>query len=138
MAKQSFSAQVKAFTDRAKKKQEVIFRASAARVMDEANVPKAQGGRMPVDTGNLRNSTVADAGGGAADPALVFATMKVGETVTAGWNTAYAMRMEFGFHGPDSRGRVYAQEGNAFLRTSAQRWQEYVHEAAEHAEATVK
>ena len=40
---QAFAAQVKAFADKAKRKQEVIFRTSAARVMDEANVPESQG-----------------------------------------------------------------------------------------------
>lgn len=137
--RQDFAAQVKAFTDRAKRKQEVIFRTSAARVLNEANVPKGQGGRMPVDTGFLVNSSTAgktpEAG---QDPALVFATVEVGETVYAGWSAEYAMRQEFGFHGPDALGRVYAQEGNAFLRTSVQRWQEYVNDAAQHAEATVK
>lgn len=138
MAKSNFAAQVKAFTERSKKKQEVIFRTSAARVLDEANMPKAQGGRMPVDTGFLRNSTTAGTSpDGGKDPALVFATIEVGQTVYAGWSAEYALRQEFGFMGVDSLGREYNQEGNAFLRTSIQRWQEYVDDAARHANEVV-
>lgn len=136
---QAFAAQVKAFADKAKRKQEVIFRTSAARVMDEANVPESQGGRLPLDTGYLMNSTTAgtDPGGG-RDPALVFAALEIGQTVYAGWSAAYALRQEFGFVGADSLGREYNQGGKAFLRTSLQRWQEYVDDATRQAEAVVK
>lgn len=137
--KQNFAAQVKAFASKSKRKQEVIFRTSAARVMEEANVPKDQGGNMPVDTGFLRNSdTAGTTPDGGQDPALVFATVEVGQTVYAGWTAAYAMRQEFGFVGTDSLGREYSQEGSAFLRSSAQRWQEYVNDAAKHADEVVR
>ena len=135
----NFAAEVKAFTDRTKRKQEVIFRTSVARVMEEANVPESAGGRMPIDTGFLVGSSGATTspGGALQDAPLVFAMMAIGETVQAGWSAAYAMRQEFGFMGTDSLGREYNQGGKAFLRTSVQRWQEYVDDAARHAEATV-
>lgn len=135
----NFAAQVKAFADKSKRKQEVIFRTSAARVLNEANVPVGQGGRLPLDTGNLMNSiTAGTTPGGGQDPGLVFAKLEVGQTAYAGWSAAYAARMEFGFVGPDSLGRVYNQQGRAFLRSSVQRWQEYVDDAARHAEAVLK
>ena len=135
----SFAAQVKSFTDKAKLRQQTVFRLSAERVLREANVPVGQGGLLPFDLGNLMNSitagTTPDGGG---DPALVFHNLKVGEMVYAGWSANYAMRQEFGFVGPDSLGRVYNQSGSAFLRSSVQRWTEYVGDAVRQAEALNK
>ena len=135
-----FAAQVRAFAERSKRKQEVIFRTSAARVLEEANVPESAGGRMPVDTSFLMNSRGATVspGGALQDAPPVFARMQVGETVQAGWSAVYAMRQEFGFMGQDSLGREYNQGGKAFLRTALQRWQEFVDDATRHAEATVR
>jgi len=121
-----FGSQVRAFTEKAKAMQGVIFRESATKLMEEANTPEGQGGRMPVDTGFLRNSVAASVEGmptdGAQPPALVFATLELGQTVWAGWTAAYAMRMEHGFYGDDSLGRKYAQPGKGFARAAAQRW----------------
>ena len=94
---------------------------------------------LPFDLGNLMNSiTAGTTPDGGSDPALVFHNLKVGETVYAGWSANYAMRQEFGFVGPDSLGRVYNQSGRAFLRSSVQRWQEYVDDATKRAEALNK
>lgn len=131
----NFGAQVKAFADKAKLRQTTVFRLSSERVLREANVPVGQGGLLPFDLGFLMNSITAgtDPGGG-FDPALVFHKLEIGQTVYAGWSAEYAMRQEFGFVGPDSLGRVYNQSGSAFLRSSVQRWQEYVNDAAQAAE----
>ena len=132
---QRLSAQVKAFADKSKLRQNVIFKTSSERVLREANIPVGQGGRLPFDLGNLMNSiTAGTTPGGGKDPALVFHQLEVGQTVYAGWSANYAMRQEFGFVGPDSLGRVYNQSGSAFLRSSVQRWQEYVNDAARQAE----
>lgn len=121
-----FGAQVRAFTEKAKAMQGVIFRESATKLMEEAGTPEEQGGKMPVVTGTLRNSVAASVEGmpsaGAQPPELVFATMELGQTVWAGWTAKYAMRMEHGFQGEDSLGRTYAQAGKGFARAAAQRW----------------
>lgn len=121
-----FGAQVRAFAEKAKAMQSAIFRESATLLVEEANTPEGQGGRMPVDTGFLRNSSAASVEGMPADgalvPALVFATMHLGQTVWVGWTAKYAMRMEHGFQGEDSLGRTYAQAGKGFARAAAQRW----------------
>ncbi|HEL5053342.1 TPA: hypothetical protein UOA92_001116 [Stenotrophomonas maltophilia] len=121
-----FGSQVRAFAEKAKAMQGVIFRESATKLMEEANTPEAQGGKMPVDTGFLRNSAAASVEGmpsdGAQTPELVFATMELGQAVWAGWTAKYAMRMEHGFQGEDSLGRTYAQAGKGFARAAAQRW----------------
>lgn len=129
-----FGAQVRAFTEKAKAMQGAIFRESATKLMEEASTPEGQGGRMPVDTGFLRNSVAASVEcmptDGAQAPALVFATMELGQTVWAGWTAKYAMRMEHGFYGEDSKGRTYAQAGKGFARAAAQRWDFIVAEVA--------
>lgn len=135
MAKGSFASQVQAFTDKAKARQEAIFKGSAERVLERASIPKAQGGRMPVKDGFLRNSARASLSGvptsASLDPPLAFAKMKVGDTVTTGWTAAYALRQEHGFVGEDSLGRTYAQHGNAFLRTQVQLWSFIVNEVTQ-------
>ena len=141
MAKGDFASQVKVFADKAKARQAAIFKGSAERVMERASIPKAQGGRMPVDTGALMNSARASTSGvptsSSDPPGLVFARMKIGDKVTAGWTVAYALRMEHGFYGPDSLGRVYAQAGNGFLRAQVQNWPFIVHEVTAEVKAQI-
>lgn len=122
--------QVRAFADKAKRRQEAIFRASTARVLEIANTPIAQGGRMPVHLGFLRDSARAsttgmpDSAGG--PPELLFATLQVGQTVWTGWTAVYALRQEYGFFGPDKLGRVYSQQGKGFMRGAVQQWPQIV------------
>lgn len=141
MAKSDFAAQVRAFTEKAKAREAAIFKGSAARVLERASLPKAQGGRMPVDTGFLVNSSRASLDGvptsESGDPALVFEQMAVGQTVTVGWTAAYALRMEHGFVGEDSLGRTYAQQGNGFLRAEVQNWAFIVDEVTREVQAQI-
>ena len=141
MAKSKFADQFAEFARKAKLRQEAVFRASAQALMDEANTPEGQGGKLPVDTGNLRNSALASKNGmpgsGAQPYSLVFAAMKVGEVVYAGWATAYALRQEHGFVGEDSLGRKYNQAGKGFMRSSAQNWDFHVANAIAKAKAEI-
>ena len=141
MPKSDFGGQVRAFTEKAKARQEAIFKGSAERVLERAGTPKAEGGKMPVVTGFLRNSARASTEGvpssESKDPPLVFATMKVGQTVTVGWTAAYALRMEHGFVGEDKLGRTYAQQGNGFLRSQVQNWPFIVAEVTAEVQAQI-
>ena len=80
-----------------------VFRESAQRLAQQANVPRAQGGNMPVDTGYLRNSQGASLQGmpstGAQPPALVLLSTKLGDSIYMGWTANYAIYMEarYGF-----------------------------------------
>ena len=138
----NFGDQVKGFADKAKRRQQAIFRDSAQEVLRIANTPKAQGGRMPVDVGNLRNSARASTSGmpssSGGPPEVVFATMEIGQTVWTGWTAAYALRQEYGFYGQDSLGRTYSQAGNAFMRTAVQQWPMIVERATREAEARIR
>lgn len=126
----SFAAQVAAFQEKCERRGLAIFRESTQRVAQRAGVPEARGGKMPVDTGNLRNSVAGSTTGmpavGAQPPELVLLTVRLGDTVWVGWTAAYAMRMEYGFQGADSLGREYSQAGRGFLRAQIQMWDSIV------------
>lgn len=59
----------------------------------------------PVDTGRLRSSVEREVGRDSR-----------GLVARIGTDVEYAARIEFGFVGPDSLGRVYAQAAQPFLR----------------------
>jgi hypothetical protein len=117
-----FTARVIAFTDRSKEKIEAVIKQSAQEVFSIAQTPKAQGGRMPVDTGFLRNSLVAElngsaVGGGADAYTLAVAGAEIGDTIFAGWTADYARFMEYG------TSRV---AGSFYMLNAAQQWQAIV------------
>lgn len=83
--------------------------AEAARVATEAAhlIEAAAKQRAPVRTGTLRRSITSRSGFG----------REVGDV---GYSVAptvvYARRIELGFEGPDSLGRIYHQQGNPYLK----------------------
>lgn len=123
----SFTAQIKSFTERSKEKIEAVVKQSAQEVFSIAQTPKAQGGRMPVDTGFLRNSLVAELNGakiaGGADAyTLAVAGMETGDVVFAGWTASYARHQEYG---------TSSIAGNFYMLNAAQQWQAIVARNAE-------
>jgi hypothetical protein len=123
----TFTAQIKGFTDRAKEKIEAVVKQSAQEVFSIAQTPVAQGGRMPVDTGFLRNSMVSEingatvAGGGDAY-VLAVAGMDLGDVIFAGWTAEYARFQEYG---------TSKMAGNFYMLGAAQQWQAIVAKNAE-------
>ncbi|HDS1040928.1 TPA: hypothetical protein QDZ42_003975 [Stenotrophomonas maltophilia] len=89
-------------------------------------MPRGQGGKIPVDTGFLRNSATASIKGMPGDAALpqamVFATMELAQTAWTDWTEKYSMRMEHGFFGENALGRTYVQAGKGLARAAAQCW----------------
>ena len=123
MAK-TFSAQIEAWARKGRGRMEAIFRESTQRVLEDANEPMADGGRMRIKTGFLRNSLAAslqgmprgpsrreDGQGRPEDINLIIARAQVGDTIWAGWTAAYAAPRE-------------AKDG--FLESAAQRWPQTV------------
>ncbi|HEV7435345.1 MAG TPA: hypothetical protein VGO22_10800 [Pseudorhizobium sp.] len=119
---------------------EAVFQTAAQTVANEVRTPFAEGGRMPIDTGNLRRSLMASTADmptvkpeqeSFADSGIemVIAGAELGSTVYLGFQAAYALRMEYGFVGTDSLGRTYNQTGYGFVEAVAQRWQQIVNEA---------
>lgn len=123
----NFTAQIKAFADKSKEKIEAVVKQSAQEVFSIAQTPKAQGGRMPVDTGFLRNSLIAELNGatvaGGADAyVLAVAGLELGDVVFAGWTAEYARHMEYG---------TSKTPGNFYMLSAAQQWQQIVSRNAE-------
>lgn len=108
-----------------------VARQSIQEVVAIAQTPRAKGGRMPVDTSFLRNSLASGLNGtfGIPDPiSYVFAIagMKLGDVARFAWTAEYARRIELGFSGADSLGRVYEQGGAGFVSAAAANWQNIV------------
>lgn len=131
--RRSFRAAHLAFEKKLGRLGMVLLKESVQELAEVANRPIAQGGRMPVDLGHLRASFVASTSGPpnvASGPLeLVLVSWRQGETIWMGWTADYALRQEYGFFGPDKLGRVYSQQGKAFMRTAAQQWPQIVDKA---------
>lgn len=133
----SFAASVADWAKRTKEAQEDVMRASINDVIEEAQRPESQSGRMPVDHGFLRNSLAMALGeasfattrpsskGDAGSPpetALFIEQMEPGDVARFAWTAEYAMRMENGFHGEDSLGRTHEQYGRHFVSSASVKW----------------
>ena len=136
----SFAAQVSEWAKAELEREEAVFQTAAQEVANEVRTPVAEGGRMPVDLGNLRRSLMAstsDMPTIRADKTefqdsgieLVIAGSQLGDTVYLGFQAAYAARMNYGFVGTDSLGRTYNQAGFGFVDAVAQRWPQIVTQA---------
>lgn len=118
------AADMRKWTERQRRNVELIVRQSISDLSEMAQTPKAQGGRMPVDTGFLRNSYTAQGLTGPAVYEVVVAGFEIGSVFEAGWTASYALRMEKGFVGQDALGRTYNQPGNFFMEGALQEWQD--------------
>lgn len=129
----SFSAQIAAAVTEIKGGLEAVIRQSADDVADDASLPVAQGGNMPVMDGFLRNSRVAalntEPSGPTDKPAgysntgappevtAAIAGFEIGDTICIRWTANYARYVEYG-----ARGRA----GRGFVRQAAQKWPAFV------------
>jgi hypothetical protein len=138
----SFAAQISEWAQQTEGALEAVFQDAAQTVFNEVRTPVAAGGRMPVKTGNLRRSFLASTAempsikqgkeefpdlGGASE--LIIAGAELGSTIFIGAQASYAARLEFGFVGEDSLGRVYNQAGMGFIAAVSQRWPQIVQAA---------
>lgn len=137
----SFSDTVGAWINEVPERLDAAWRKSVEGLAEELTRTVGNGGRLPHRTGNLMRSLLASASGpvpvGAPgqrytgqDIGLVTAGMKMGDQVWVGFQANYAMRMNYGFHGPDSLGRVYNQEGFNFVERAIAMWTQIVQQAA--------
>jgi hypothetical protein len=120
----TFAADLRKFADLTKRDLRDVFRASVQDVVEDMQTPKAQGGRMPVDTGNLRGSLISGVNGSFGPPGpesyvLTIAGMEIGDVGRFGYgDTAkYAIHQELG-----SQGRA----GNHFMGAAAAKWPQVV------------
>jgi hypothetical protein len=59
----------------------------------------------------------------------VTATLQSDQAIWIGYQAAYARRMNYGFVGADSLGRVYNQAGNYFVEGAILQWRSFVAES---------
>jgi hypothetical protein len=134
----TFAADISKWSEKVQRRAKFVFRAAAQEVASEAQTVKGSGGRMPIDTGNLRGSFTSIGKGQATGPvsyAAIIAGADIGDTLRFEWRTAYAARMEFGLVGTDALGRNYNQAGNLFASTAIAKWAQHVDRFALQAES---
>ncbi len=140
----SFAAQVSEWVKQEKEREAAVLRTAAQMVANDVRIAREAGGRMPVDTGNLKNSLMAsttamptvDQGekeypDNTGEIELIIAGLSIGETLYLGFQAAYGPRMNYGFVGTDSLGRLYNQQGFGFVDAAAQDWPQTVRRAEE-------
>lgn len=123
----SFSSDIARLTEQYRRRLNYVAKTATLAVCNEARTPTAQGGRMPVDTSNLRHSMVASTMGVPSGPSTgnegkagddVAATIirwQPGQTpFWAGFAAIYARPME-------------ARYG--YMRGATERWQDHVNKA---------
>ena len=100
----------------------------------------------PVDTGHLRGSLVATVNGnaqssgptnvffaegsGAAESYVNIDNAKLGDRISYQYRATYWRRLNFGFFGPDSLGRVYNQPGRFWIEQVGARYRSIMRAAA--------
>jgi hypothetical protein len=130
-----FSASVKDWTEKAKRNFAMVHR-QAVQKLYQAVVEDT-----PIKTGNARRSWAMSttampqiASGPASfmpsDIGLSIATLPPGSPVYIGGQAIYLGRLNYGFSGTDSLGRVYNQSGLLFVERNAEKWQSFVDQAA--------
>jgi len=121
------------WTKKTQRRIDAVLNDAAQSVVGVAQVTKAKGGRMPVDTGNLRNSLQSSVAGGASGQGaksyiMVAAGMKGGDLATFTWTAKYAAAVNNG-----NRGRP----GAHFVEGAVDQWPAIVRASIAKAKARV-
>lgn len=143
MPNRAFAQAVGEWVAESEKRTVAVLKTAVQEVVKNAQRPVAQGGRMPVKEGNLRNSLVvtingSKVGGGGDSYVSAIPMMKAGDLLFVGWTAEYSRRMEYGFNGADSLGRVYSFTGYGFLRGAVELWPRIVRDTAQSFERTFR
>ena len=132
MVKYTF-AQLDQWTKKTERRIDAVLKDATQSVVAVAQVTKAKGGRMPVDTGNLRNSLISSVAGGASGQGeesyiMAAAGMKGGDLATFTWTAEYAAAVNNG-----NRGRP----GAHFVEGAVDQWPAIVRASIAKAKARV-
>lgn len=145
----SFSAQVKNWTEKAKRNSALVFRAATRDLVNEVffEVGK-EAGLTPIDTGNLRNSLMASTASMPSvktvkgeqypwkdhnptpDLTMTIDGATLGKTIFIGFQANYARPLEYGFTKENPDGTATNRPGRYFVRGRAEKWQQFVDNAA--------
>jgi len=120
MAKYTF-ATLDQWTKKTQKRIDAVLKDATQSVVAVAQVPRDKGGRMPVITGNLRNSLQSSIAGGASGEGaeshiMVAASMKGGDLATFTWGNS-----EFPYARPVNNGRN-GRPGAHFVEGAVDQW----------------
>jgi len=121
------------WTKKTEKRIDAVLKDATQSVVAVAQQTKAKGGRMPVDTGNLRNSLLSSVSGGASGQGaesyiMAAAGMKGGDVATFTWTAEYAAAVNNG-----NRGRP----GAHFVEGAVDQWPAIVRASIAKAKARV-
>lgn len=118
-----------------------VYRTSADKMADRLRQTRANGGKLPHVTGNLMRSLRGSTSSAISvstgkqefteqDVGLVIAGLQTDQEMWFGYQAAYARRVNSGFVGEDSLGRLYMQEGAHFVEDAMAMWDQFVKESA--------
>lgn len=134
----SFSKQLQDWANQSMERVGAVHRTSVDLLAQEMVRTKANGGNLPVDTGNLARGLLAsqtampktsDQPSAGMDVGAFTTTMDVSKPVWLGFQPQYSRRINFGFVGNDSLGRSYDQAGNHFVERAVNMWPQIVENA---------
>lgn len=142
MADRSFGASFAAFRDKTKARMQAVLAESVQDVMDIAQTPVANGGRMPVDTGALINSVATELNGrqlgtasdtpdksgaqSATNIALLVTEMQPGDVARIAWTAAHALAQHEGRVIEKADGTSVSLEGKRWVDGAAAQWPQIV------------
>jgi len=112
---------------------DAVLKDATQSVVAAAQTPKSKGGKLPVDTGNLRNSLLSSVSGGASGQGaesyiMAAAGMKGGDVATFTYTAAYSKAVNNG-----NRGRP----GAHFVEGAVDQWPAIVRASIAKAKARV-
>ena len=121
------------WTKKTERRIDAVLKDATQTVISVAQTPKSKGGRLPVDTGNLRNSLQSSIAGGASGEGkesyiMVAGNMKGGDVATFTWTAEYAAAVNNG-----NRGRP----GAHFVEGAVDQWPAVVRASIAKAKARV-
>ena len=120
----TFAAQLEDFENLTEDKMTRVMRQSLQDVVEDAQVPVAQGGSMPVDLEFLRDSLATELNGsgvaeGPDSYVLTIAQMEPGDILRVGWTAEYARARHY-------KPEDYGQGGGMWRDKAAAKWQDTV------------
>lgn len=136
----SFAKSIGAWASATEKRIDAVHKGSLEKLSMEMTRTVSEGGNVPLDTGNLYRSLAADnnampktADGPftGSNATAVIAKTRIDQPVWFGYQAGYARRMNFGFVGADSLGRVYNQNGYHFVERAISMWPQIVSETVQ-------
>lgn len=146
MAK-GFSASVGQWASQSEARIQAVYRRSVELLSEEMTRTRGNGGRMPFLTGALARSLLASTESmpktsevlsAGSNVGTVTATLRLDQVIFLGFQAIYARRVNNGFVGADSLGRVYNQAGAYFIEGAVAEWPAIVAKAASELQSSVE